>query len=69
MAKVLKWTNKYSGEIGYVKTISKKNGHFENTTDKASARKFRYDKQVANAIQELTELGEAENNIFTAEEL
>lgn len=31
--KVLKWTNKYSGETGYVGTVSKKKGYFTNEPD------------------------------------
>jgi hypothetical protein len=27
--KVLKWTNKYSGETGYVGTVSKKKGYLQ----------------------------------------
>lgn len=36
--KVLKWTNKYSGETGYVRTVSKKKGYFTNEPDVLKAK-------------------------------
>lgn len=69
MAKVIAWTNKFSQETGFVKTISKKKGYFENTFEKEDARKFRSDKEANNALAQLTELGEDEKNDFTVVEL
>lgn len=37
---VIKWINRFSGEVGYVKSISVKEGHFNNTFDVSEARKF-----------------------------
>ena len=65
----LKWTNKYSCETGYVKKVSKVKGYFENTFDKAEAKKYRSEKAVMTDIELLKELGEAENNHFAAEEM
>ena len=69
MAKVISWTNNFSGEKGYVKKISMAKGYFENTFVKEEARKFASDKQVQNALNQLTELKEDENNTFSAEEI
>lgn len=67
--KKLKWTNKFSGETGYVGSIAKSKGYFVNAATAEEARSFRSDKEVATAIQTLTELGEAENNVFEVEEV
>ena len=67
--KKIQWTNKYSGETGYVGSISKAKGYFVNAASVEEARSFRSDKEVATAIQTLVELGEAENNVFTAVEV
>lgn len=69
MKVVLKWTNKYSQETGYVAKIAKSKGYFENTEIVAEARKFRSVKEAENAIVTLVELGEAENNNFAAVEV
>lgn len=61
----LMWTNKYSGETGYVKSLKVKAGCFENTYDLAEARNFRTQKDVDNALKSLTEMGEADNNNFS----
>ena len=39
--RVLKWTNKYSGETGYVGTVSKKKGYFTNEPDTTISHYFR----------------------------
>ncbi len=69
MAKVVAWTNKFSSETGFVKTISKKKGYFENTFVKEEARKFRSEKEAMNAVAQLKELGEDEKNDFTVVDL
>lgn len=38
--KVLKWTNKYSGETGYVGTVSKKKGYFTNEPNILRAKRY-----------------------------
>jgi len=69
MKVVLKWTNKYSQETGYVAKIAKSKGYFENAEAVADARKFRSVKEAETAIATLVEIGEAENNNFAAVEV
>ena len=63
----IRWTNKYSHETGFVKTVSKAKRCFINTFDASEARVFKSEKDAEKAIAVLTEMGEAENNIFTVE--
>lgn len=67
--RVLKWTNKYSGETGYVGTVSKKKGYFTNEPDVLRAKKYVTDNAINNDLETLKSFGEFENNNFTAEEL
>lgn len=64
MAKVIKWTNKYSNEQGYVLSIKKADGHFENTYDISEAKVFSRQCDVARAMNTLEAIGECENNDF-----
>lgn len=66
--KVLKWTNKYSGETGYVGTVSKKKGYFTNEPDVLKAKRYVTNKAVNNDLETLKSFGEFENNDFAAEE-
>ena len=59
---IVKWTNKYSGETGFVAKVCK--DHFENTYDADGARKFTSAKQAEKAVTSFSEMGEAENNSF-----
>ena len=60
---VIKWTNKFSGESGFVKGISTKEQHFINTYDQSEAK--RYNENTAKGqITNLVKFGEAENNNF-----
>lgn len=36
----IKWTNKWSGEVGFVKSINTKESYFENTFDESEAKVF-----------------------------
>ena len=63
----IRWTNKYSNETGFVKTVSKAKNCFINTFDVSEARVFKSEKDANKAIAVLTEMGEAENNIFAIE--
>ena len=63
----IRWTNKFSQETGFVKTVSKAKNCFMNTFDASEARVFKSEKDAEKAIAVLTEMGEAENNIFTVE--
>lgn len=67
--KVLKWTNKYSGETGYVGTVSKKKGYFTNEPDVLKAKKYVTDAAINNDLETLKLFGEFENNDFAAEDL
>lgn len=59
----LKWTNIYSGEVGYVGKVSQKAGHFFNA-DKDGAKSYNSVKMAERDIKILEQLGEAENNRF-----
>lgn len=61
---IIKWTNRYSGEEGYVSSILSSEGHFENTFDISVSKKY-YHSEAEKAINLLHEIGEAENNDFT----
>lgn len=63
---VIKWINRFSGEVGYVKSISVKEGHFNNTFDVSEARKFANLGTLKAAVNSLIKMGEAENNEFIA---
>lgn len=67
--RVLKWTNKYSGETGYVGTVSKKKGYFTNEPDVFKAKRYITDKAISNDLEILKSFGEFKNNNFAAEEL
>ena len=60
---VIKWTNKYSGESGYVASVSRKERHFVNTPNYEEARVYSAN-SVSRIIKDLTEFGEAEDNYF-----
>lgn len=68
MAQIIKWTNKFSGEQGYVKTVRKADGFFTNTFDAAEAKVFSRQCDVAKAMNLLASFGECENNDFEAVE-
>lgn len=67
--RVLKWTNKYSGETGYVGTVSKKKGYFTNEPDVLKAKRYVTDAAISNDLETLKSFGEFKNNDFAAEEL
>lgn len=67
--RVLKWTNKYSGETGYVGTVSKKKGYFTNEPDILRAKRYVTDAAINNDLEALKSFGEFENNDFAAEDL
>lgn len=66
---IIKWINRFSGEVGYVKSISIKEGHFNNTFDISEARKLANLGTLKAAVNSLIKMGEAENNEFIAIEL
>ena len=60
---IIKWTNKYSGETGYVASLAAKEQHFNNTFSADEAKRYS-DKAVKGVITKLTNFGESENNDF-----
>ena len=62
---VLLWTNKWSGEQGFVGKISEKDGHFTNATSKEEVHRYPNNGLASAAIKKLERIGEAENNNFT----
>lgn len=61
---IIKWTNKYSGETGYVEDVNKKEKHFINTYEQSQARKYNNAGNARRVIESLTSYGEADNNDF-----
>lgn len=69
MAKVIKWTNKYSNESGFLKSVKKADGHFVNTFDVAEAKTFARQCDIVRTMNVLESIGECENNDFEVVEL
>lgn len=63
----LKWRNRFSGETGYVKSVSPKNHCFFNTFDKAEAKKYTSESMLNKDMEFLAAIGETNNNIFFTE--
>lgn len=61
---VLKWRNRYSGEEGYVKTVSRAKGYFTSTFNPAEAKSYRSQKEVEKDLAFLYEIGEMLSNDF-----
>lgn len=61
---ILKWTNIYSGESGFVKVLRRADGHFVNTFEIEEAKRYSRKSDVTKALNLLQLLGEAENNHF-----
>lgn len=61
--KKIKWINKFSREEGFVKSLSKTKGYFENTFDFNEARLFT-EKEAQTALSTLEAIGETANNDF-----
>lgn len=59
----LKWTNKYSGETGFVAQISTKNRRFVNTFDQNEAKEYS-EKAVKGLLTKLESFHETDNNTF-----
>lgn len=64
---ILKWRNKFSNETGYVGRVLKSKGYFENTHNRETAKKYRYESEAKKDIAALEEMGEAQNNDFFME--
>ena len=61
---ILKWTNKYSGETGYVESISSKSKCFINTFDEKTAKRYANRIVAERMLASLKSYGEADNNNF-----
>jgi len=61
---IIKWTNKFSGEQGYVQQVKKADGHFVNTFDPAEAKSFARKSDITRALNLLAEMGETADNSF-----
>lgn len=64
---IIKWTNKYSNEVGYVRYIKEEKRHFINTYDKSEAEKYRTKEKAEIAIDVLNAIGEGKMNQFSIE--
>ena len=60
---IIKWTNKFSNETGYVESISTKNKCFYSTYDSAEAKQYS-EKSVSSMMKKLESYGETEDNYF-----
>ncbi len=61
---VIQWRNRWSGETGYVKSISVKHGYFTNTFSFEEAHKYGSKSAVSKALKDLEKFGETINNEF-----
>lgn len=61
---VIKWTNRNSGEVGYVESISNKEKHFVNTFDIEKAKRYKSVSVAKRMISSLESFGEADMNDF-----
>ena len=61
----LMWTNKFSGETGFVGKVSRVKGYFINAEHKEDAKLYASEKTAAKEIELLGVLGEADNNNFS----
>lgn len=61
---IIKWTNKFSGEVGYVKQLRSKDKCFENTYEKSEAKRYASMSAANGVLTKLASYGEDENNDF-----
>lgn len=64
---IVKWTNKCSHEVGYVRYIKEEKRHFVNTYDRSDAEKYRTKEKAEAAIDLLNAIGEGKMNQFAIE--
>ena len=64
MRYIIQWTNKYSGESGYVASISEKNRYFNNTYNVNDAKRYLRESHAKGTITKLIHYGECNNNNF-----
>ena len=61
---VIKWTNNFSQETGFVKSVNREGKYFENTFDQSEAKVYGNKGCATTAIKVLLSYGEGENNTF-----
>ena len=60
---IIKWTNKYSNETGYIASLSTKNNCFINTFEQDKAKRYS-EKSVPGIMKKLEAYHETDNNEF-----
>ena len=60
---IIKWTNKFSKETGFVASLSTKNECFVNTFEQDKAKRYS-EKSVPGIMKKLEAYNETENNDF-----
>ena len=60
---IIKWTNKFSNETGYVASLSTKNKCFYSTFDQNEAKQYS-ERSVNSLMAKLESYHETENNYF-----
>ena len=60
---IIKWTNKFSNETGYVASLSTKNKCFINTFEESEAKRYS-EKSVASLMTQLESFHEPDDNDF-----
>ncbi|MBR3124775.1 MAG: hypothetical protein IKF42_05000 [Mogibacterium sp.] len=60
---IIKWTNKFSNETGYVASLSTKNQCFINTFEESEAKQYS-EKSVASLMTKLASYHETDDNDF-----
>lgn len=61
---LIKWTNRYSQESGFVKSVDYKGKHFNNTWFEEDAQKFKTEDSANKIINRLISFGEGDYNDF-----
>ena len=60
---IIKWTNKFSNETGYVASLSTKNKCFYSTYDPSEAKQYS-EKSISSTMKKLEAYHETDDNIF-----
>lgn len=60
---IIKWTNKYSNESGFVASVSTKNKCFINTFEQSEAKQYS-EKSVKSIMAKLESYHETDDNYF-----
>ena len=60
---IIKWTNKFSNETGYIESLSTKNKCFINTFEESEAKRYS-EKSVTSLMTKLESFHETDDNDF-----